>query len=136
MVPGDFIKHFTVLKTPWDNFTQEDKKSYLPYIINLWLSMAPELIEVINEVQQQQVPNRDHYNFYLKVLPKKSLRYQWIKAKKKEYNKDVISRIASFYNVGTQEIYDSIGLLDEEKIINILQQQGLQDKMIKQLLKQ
>jgi hypothetical protein len=70
--PNDFIKHLTIYKTPWDKHSKEEQKTYLPFIINLWLSMNPDLLEVVNEVQQYQVPNRDHYNFYLSVLPKKS----------------------------------------------------------------
>lgn len=135
MSPGDWIKHLTIYKTPWNKHSKEEQKTYLPYIMNLWLSMAPELIEIVNEVQKQQVPNRDHYNFYLSVLPKKSMYFRWIKARKKEYGKDVIEHLSAYYNVSSKEILDSLCLLDESKIISILQQLGISDKDIKKLLK-
>lgn len=135
MSPGDFLKHLTVYKTPWENHSPEEQKTYLPFIINLWLSMEPSLIEIINDVQKYQVPNRDHYDFYLKVLPKKSLYLRWIKAKKGEYSKGIVERLAAFYNVSTREINDSIECLDKQQIISILEQTGLGDKDIKQLMK-
>ena len=65
MSPADWLNHMTVYKTPWNEISSEEQKTYLPFILNLWLSMVPEYIEVINQVQSYQVPNRDHYNFYL-----------------------------------------------------------------------
>jgi len=135
MSPGDWINHFTVLKTPWNSFSKDEQKTYLPFITNLWLSMDPTLIEIVNEVQKQQVPNRDHYNFFLTNLPKKKRWFQWIKAKKKEYSKDVIDKLAAYYSVSSREILDSLCVLDELKIIKILQQTGLPEKEITKLLK-
>lgn len=135
MSPGDWLNHMTILKTPWDKISQEEQKTYNNYINNLWLSMCPELIEDINEVQKYQVPDRDHYNFYLKILPKKKLFYRWIKAKKGIYNKDVINKLSSFYNEGSHQINDSLECLNEQKIISILENMGYGEKSIKQLLK-
>lgn len=135
MTPNEWLDHICIKKTNWNSFTEDQQKTYLPYIINLFLSMAPELIEVVNEVQKQQVPNKDHYNFYKTVLPKKKLFFRWLKAKKKEYSKDVVERIAAFYSISTREIYDSICILSQQNIIDILKQIGTSDKDIKKLLK-
>ncbi len=135
MTPSEWINHFTVLKTPWNSFSKDEQKTYNSFITNLWLSMDPTLIEVVNEVQKQQVPNRDHYNFFLTNLPKKKRWFQWIKAKKKEYSKDVIDKLAAYYSVSSREIHDSICILSEPNIIDILKQTGLQDKEITKLLK-
>lgn len=135
MSPQQWLEHLTVKKTPWNGFTKDEQNSYLPFILNLWLSHAPGYIEIINQVQSYQVPNRDHYNFYLQVLPKKKLFLNWIKPKSKKYNKDVISRIAAFYKVSSREINESIELFEEQEIIRILENTGLLEKDIKKLLK-
>jgi hypothetical protein len=135
MSPSDWLNHMTVLKTPWDKFTSEEQKTYNPFINNLFLSMEPSLLEIINEIQRYQVPNRDHYNFYLKILPKKKLFFRWIKAKKGVYSKDVINKLATFYNEGSQQINDSLECLDKKDIIHILENMGYGEKLIKQLLK-
>lgn len=135
MSPGDWINHFTVLKTPWNSFSKDEQKTYLPFILNLWMSMDPGLIEIVNEVQKFQVPNRDHYNFFLANLPKKKRWFQWIKAKKKEYSKDVIDKLAAYYSISSREVLDGLCVLDEPKIIKILQQTGIQQKEITKILK-
>jgi len=129
------LDHLTIRKTNWNDLKKEEKEGYNPYLINLWLSHAPGYIEIINQVQSYQVPNRDHYNFYLQVLPKKKLFLNWLKPKSKKYNKDVISRIATFYSCSTREINDSIELFEEKEIIRILKNTGLLEKDIKKLLK-
>lgn len=135
MTPTEWIKHLTIKKTSWDLFSKEEQKSYLPYIMNLWLAMCPEFIEMVNEVQKYQVPNKDHYNFYLKLLPRKQPYFRWLKAKKKEYSKDVVEKISAFYSVSMSEICDSIHILSKQDITNILQQMGIGDKEIIKLLK-
>jgi hypothetical protein len=135
MSPADWLNHMTIYKTPWNEISSEEQKTYNSYINNLWLSMVPEYIEVINQVQSYQVPNRDHYNFYLKVLPKKKLFFRWIKPKSKKYNKDVINRLAELYNEGSRQINDSIDCFEKQDIIHILENIGLSNKEIEKLLK-
>jgi pullulanase/glycogen debranching enzyme len=134
--PNNWINHMTVLKTRWESFSEGEKKQYNPFIINLFLSMEPSLIETINEVQKYQVPNRDHYNIYLQLLPKKKLFLRWIKPKSKKYNKDIISKIAAFYKEGTRQINQSLECLEEQNIIHILENMGMQSKEIIKSLKQ
>ena len=129
------LECLTTKKIPRDEIGEENKKGYNPFLTNLWLSMCPELIEIINEVQKYQVNNKHHYNLYLKVLPKKKLYYRWIKAKKKDYSKDVIDLLASFYKTSTREISDSLDILDEPKIKSILSNMGINDKEQVKLLK-
>lgn len=131
----EWINHLTVLKTPWNKFTPDQQKLYLPFVIDLWMSMDPQLLETISEVQQFQVPPRDHYNFYLKILPKRKMYLQWIKARKSEYTKDMINKLSEVFSVGSREISEQLHLLDKQKIINILEQTGLGDKSIAKLMK-
>lgn len=135
MTPAIWLDHMTVKKTPWDKIPKEDQLTYLPFIINLWLSHAVGYIEFVNEVQKYQVPNRDHYNFYLKILPKKKLFLNWVKPKSKKYNKDIISKISTFYKVSTREINESLDCLEEPDLFYILENMGLNEKDIKKLMK-
>lgn len=135
MTPSEWIDHLTIKKTPWNSHSDEDKKTYLPFIMNLWLGMEPSLIEAISDIQKYQVPNKDHYSIYLQILPKKKLFFRWIKAKKKEYPKDVILMLSDYYKCSAREINDSIELLDKTDVIRILQSRGMTDKTIKTIMK-
>lgn len=135
MSPGDWIKHLTVYKTPWYKHSLEEQKSYNQYIVVLWISMmAPDLMQELDFIQSRQIPDRDHYNFLLAILPKKQLYNQWIKPRKREYTKDVIERLAVYYNEGSAQIIQCLDILDKPKIENILRQQGLGEKEIKKLI--
>lgn len=135
MTPSQWIYQMSVKKTPWDFISDEDKKTYLPFIINLWLSMVPEYIEFINHIQQYQVSNRDHYNFYLKILPNKNPYLRWVKGSKKVYSKEVIEKVAKYYSVGIKDIKDSLDLIDDDFVTNILTQMGIDNKKIKKMIK-
>lgn len=128
------LDHLTIRKTNWNDLKKEEKEGYNPYLINLWLSHVPSYIEIINEVQTQQVPNRDHYKFWLEVLPKKKLWLQWLKPKSKPYSKELILYLSEFYKVSTKEMENCFNLLDDENIVHILENIGLGCKEIKKIL--
>ena len=50
-----------------------DKKTFSPFIVNRWLSMNLNLIELVNELQKHigQLKPRDVYKLYFDVLPQK-----------------------------------------------------------------
>lgn len=125
----------SVKKTSWDSISEEEQKTYLPFIINLWLSMAPEYIEYISYIQQYQVPNKNHYNFYLKLLPKKNPYLRWVKGSKKLYSKEVLLKLAEYYSVGIKDIKGSLDLMDEDFIIGVLSKMGIDNKKIKKMMK-
>jgi hypothetical protein len=135
MTINEWIKEITLNKREWMDISSEECKTYNKFIINLWLSMNPKLIEIIEEVQRYQVSDRDLYNFLKKILPKKSIYLNWIKPKSKKYNKDVINRLAELYNEGTSQINDSIDCFEKQDIIHILENMGLSNKEIEKLLK-
>jgi hypothetical protein len=135
MTINEWFKEITLNKREWMDISSEEWKTYNKFIINLWLSMNPKLIEIIEEVQRYQVSDRDHYNFLKKILPKKSIYLNWIKPKSKKYNKDVINRLAELYNEGTSQINDSIDCFEKQDIIHILENIGLSNKEIEKLLK-
>lgn len=135
MTINEWIKEITLNKREWMDISSGEWKTYNKFIINLWLSMNPQLIEIIEEVQRYQVSDRDHYNFLKKILPKKSIYLNWIKTKKGVYSKDVVNKLAAFYNEGSQQINDSLECLEEQNIIHILENMGYGEKSIKQLLK-
>lgn len=135
MGPADWIKHATIKKTLWEDIPDEERKTYNPFIMNLWLSMEPDLLETIEFIQRYQIPNKHHYNFYKLVLPKRNIYLRWIKSKKREYKPEVINIIASHYKISIREVYDSLEVLNKDTIIDILKMNSINDKQIKILLK-
>ena len=51
----DWINQVLVHKKSWDSFNESDQKAFSPFIINRWLSMDEEFIEVVNYFQKYSI---------------------------------------------------------------------------------
>jgi hypothetical protein len=132
----DFIQEITFNKTPWDNFTETDKKSFEPYMINRYLSMEPKYIEIVNYVQGLNIQDKEKiYKIYSGLIPKNKVYLKYVKGKKMEHNSELTMYISEYFNCSMQEAKDYIEILDKNIIQAALCSLGLDDKEIKKLLK-
>ena len=51
----DHLANITWKKTPWDTLDEASQKSFSPYLINRWLSMNPDYIEIVDMFQQYTI---------------------------------------------------------------------------------
>ena len=135
----DHLANITWKKTPWNTLNEASQKSFSPYLINRWLSMNPDLIEIVDMFQQYTIGplNKKHvYQLYFDFLPKQKTFNRYIKGKKQDkYNKDLVKIIADHYQVARIEAEEYIGLLGKDNTSDILKRYGKNDKEIKGLLK-
>jgi hypothetical protein len=132
----DWLKELTGKKRDWDSFSDKEKESFNPYMVNRFLSMHQPFIELINYIQT--VPYTDkkkYYRLYCNLLPKQNVWLKYIKPQMKQPNKKLLETIASLYEVSTRQAASWVDLLGKEYIEEALQKQGLQDKEIKELFK-
>ena len=125
----DWLKELTGKKRDWDSFSDKEKESFNPYMVNRFLSMHQPFIELINYVQT--VPYTDkkkYYRLYCNLLPKQNVWLKYIKPQMKQPNKKLLETIAFLYEVSTRQAASWVDLLDKEYIEEALQKQGLQDK--------
>lgn len=139
----DHLNQITAVQSPnyWDELSEEDKKTYSPYMVNRFLSMKIEWIDFINNVQKywSELAPREHYKIYSTVLPK---RKQYLKYIKKENDmilpKWFIEIMCKHYECSSSEVRDYVdtltfteqGLLE---IREILSKYGISTKQMKQL---
>ena len=140
----DHLANITWKKKPWSELTELDQKSFSPYLINRWLSMNMDYIEIVDALQQYTIGplSKKHvYQLYLDFLPKQKSFNKYIKGKKmNKYNKDLINIIGEHYQIPKTEAeeYITIFLSNSDTIDNIttiLKMYGKTDKEIKGLLK-
>ena len=140
----DHLANITWKKTPWSNLNESSQKSFSPYLINRWLSMNPDLIEIVDMFQQYTIGplSKKHvYQLYLDFLPKAKMFAKYIKGKKVDkYNKELVKIIGEHYKVPKTEAeeYVTIFLSSSDTIdnlVSILKMYGKTDKEIKGLLK-
>ena len=74
----DHIQAVTSQQSPnyWEEISDDDKKSWSNFMVNRFLSMKPEWIDLVNEVQKYPLKPKELYKVYADILPKKK---QWLK---------------------------------------------------------
>ena len=135
----DHLANITWKKKPWSELSETDQKSFSPYLINRWLSMNINYIELVDMFQQYTIGplNKKHvYQLYFDFLPKQKSFNKYIKGKKQDkYNKELVKLIDNHYQVAKIEAEEYISLLEQTEISSLLKKYGKTDKEIKGLLK-
>lgn len=91
--------------------TEEFYKLYNQYIINLYFSMFPDTIHIVNELNKMQnITNRMHYDFLYNFV-RKNKRFGYHKKTKEED----LSYIAEVFSVGKIEAQEIEKLLNDEQ---------------------
>ena len=131
----DWLNEISYNKTPWSSFTEKDQESFNRYMINRFISMKSNYIDIVNLIQKYPLSNMNLYNFYCKTIPKKKTFFRYIKPKKNKINDSLISIVANNFNISEREVRDNHHLLGKNIFRSILQERGIDDKQIKKLLK-
>jgi hypothetical protein len=138
----EHISGITDKKTPWDVLSDADKKSFTPYIINRWLSMNMDFIELVNELQRYtigQISNEETYKLYYDILPKQKQFNKYIKGKKADkYNPALVELLSQHFLVSEAEAMEYIDMYQETSLNTlkeIIKKYGKTDKEVDKLLK-
>ena len=124
----DWINQVLVHKKHWDEFTEDEQKKFSPFIINRWLSMDVEFIEIVNYFQKYAIGTlepREVYKWYCDILPKGKRFNKYIKNKSnKKYDNKLINIISKHFEVSKKEINIYMSLLNKKEIKEILKMYG------------
>jgi hypothetical protein len=120
----NWLDEITYHKRPWSSFTDDDKAEFNTFLINRFISMNPDYIDVVNLIQRYpDCPKRKVYQFYCDLLPKKKSFFRYIKASIKN-DPETIKSVAEYYKCSTREAKEYINVVDVDnikKIFNIEQ---------------
>ena len=135
----DWVNQILVHKKHWNDFTTDDQKKFSPFIINRWLSMEPEFIEIVNYFQKLAIGTlepREVYKWYCEILPKGKRFNKYIKGKKdKKYDSELISLLTHHFECSKVEVKQHLKLIDKIELKEILEKYGKDEKTIKRLCK-
>ena len=135
----DWISQILVKKTHWNKFTEDEQKKFSPFIINRWLSMDKDFIEIVNYFQKYSIGTlepREVYKWYCDMLPKGKRFNKYIKGKKdKKYNTELIDIMVMHFECSKSQVKDYLDLIAKDELMEILEKYGMNEKTIKRLLK-
>ena len=138
----DHINQITSVqqKTYFKKMSDEDKKTWSSFMVNRFLSMNPSWIELVNEVQQYDLPPEILYKLYTDILPKKKIWLKYVKGRKQmvEYPRWALEIISNHYQVNFRESkeYIEMFLLTEGgmyELAELFSKYGTEPKEIKKL---
>ena len=140
----DWIKNILVHKSKWKTFSETDQKSFNPFIVNRWLSMDKDFIEIVNIFQKYcfgVIENRYIYKWYRDALPKGKRYNKYIKNKKQKSHKSwVVDIIKTHFEVSSLSAIEYIDIFKKTKdgkkqLSGILQMYGIGEDKIKSIVK-
>ena len=133
------IDDITWKKTPITEYSDADEKSISVYMINRYLSMRQDLVEIINELQTYTIgllrPS-ETYRLYHDLLPASKGFAKYVKGKKDDkYSDKLIDQISQHYLVSKTEASDYVEIMTQAECTAILQLYGYTEAEIKTMLK-
>ena len=135
----DHINAITSQQHPnyWDDISNEDKKSWSNYMVNRFLSMKMDWVELVNEVQKYQLKPKELYKVYTDILPKKRQWLKYIKGDKEmKYPKWVYEIVAKHLQCSLREASDAIDVYElsaggQSELADILLKYGIEEKEVR-----
>lgn len=94
----DLLNDMTFNKVKWSDQSDADKKSFQPYMVQRWLSMHPDYLDIVAYLQpyMSTLSAEQFYTVYLDMLPKKKFFTKYITAKKDAVTKNYEALIEFF----------------------------------------
>ena len=137
----DHIKQITDVQNPnyWDDISDVDKKSWSNYMVNRFLSMKMDWVDIVNEVQKYQMEPKMLYKVYTNIFPKGKQWLKYIKGDKKmKYPKWVYETVAKHLQVSMREANDAVEMYEisaggQSELADILLKYGVDQKEIRKL---
>jgi hypothetical protein len=132
----DWLKELTGKKRDWDSFTDKEKESFNPYMVNRFLSMNEPFIELVNYVQT--IPYTDkkkYYTVYCQLLPKQNVWLKYIKSKMKQPTIELVSAIAEIMECSRREAANAVMVLDNDHLEEVLYKAGYQSSEVAKMFK-
>ena len=135
----DWMNQLLVNKKHWNDFTEVEQKKFSPFIINRWLSMDKDFIEIVNIFQKYAIGTlepQEVYKWYCDILPRGKRFNKYIKGKKdKKYDKELVEIITNHFECSKLQTQEYLGLIGKDELKGILEMYGKDKKEIKRMMR-
>lgn len=143
----DFFQHLENIftkKYKWVDFTNKSKRAFEPYMIHRLISMDPEYVELINELQllSKGLDKGETHSLLLNIIPQTQRSY--VKSIKNQthikWNPELIKIISTYFKCSQRESIYHLDTYEKTKTFNvvedILKMYSKSESEIKKLIKQ
>ena len=134
----DHINHIRSVQNPkyFDTLSEADKKSWSNYMVCRFLSMQPEIIDYVNEIQKySHLPPKHFYQLCLLIVPKSRVFYSYIKRREEgKWDKKLISLLVNHFNESERNILEYLEIISKKELTKIVNLYGFTEKEIENLI--
>lgn len=134
----DHINHIREIQSPnyIESLREEDMKTWSNFMICRFLSMDPNIIEYVNEIQRySKLEPRLFYQLCIAITPRGRAFYPYIKKTGgDDYPDEVLTLLARHFEESKTNVEEYANLMTKEQLIRILKLYGKDDKEIEKLL--
>ena len=107
----------------WKNLTQkkedlEEESSYSPYMATRFCSMVNAILPFAEEINRYDIPKEVHYELLKSFLPKRYIKFDYLKNKKEDKDYSYVSK---YFEFGSRDLKMAVSIMspkDIEKIRN------------------
>ena len=135
----DWVNQVLVHKKSWNEFPEEEQKKFSSFIINRFLSMDEEFIEVVNMFQKYSIGTlepREVYKWYSDFLPKGKRYNKYIKGKKDtKYDPELLNIMCIHFECSKLQTKEFLQLISKENLKELLLMYGIDNKKIRKFIK-
>lgn len=114
--PFDYWKDLTQLKAPL-----EEESGYSPYMMTRFLSMMNITLQYAEEISHYDLPKEVHYNLLSSFLPKRYMKFDYLKKKKDE--KD-FKFVAKYFEFGSRDLKLALAIMSDDEVNTIKKKYG------------
>jgi hypothetical protein len=114
----------------FETLTDADKKSWSNYMICRFLSMQPELVEAINDLQyyQDKLSPEHFYRLCLAVVPNRRGYYPYIKNQAEKHDKDLLTLLCTHFQECERNVLEYLAILTRDELRDIISLYGYSEK--------
>lgn len=129
----------------FDKITDADKRTWSNFMINRFLSMNPDWIEIVAELDQhttgRQLKSELTYKMYIDIFPKSRVFLKYIKGNTTtKYTPELVQLVMKHYEVSKKEAVEYLHIFystDDKlgELKDIISMYGIEEKEIKKIIK-
>ena len=131
----DWLKQINYIKADPSSFSNKDWDIWNSYMVHRFISMNPDYIDIVNEVQSINPQNKKEiYSIYREYIPKNNKWNKYIKSNVKQHKSELLTYLAEYWECSQNEVKEYLNFLEDDEVLRILNSMGIQPKEINQLL--
>lgn len=136
----DHLRHLREVQDPkyFDTLTDADKKSWSNFMVCRFLSMQPELLEIVADAQiYTTLSPEQFYKVCLTFVPLGRCYCPYIKGKKDgKWNENLLGLLREHFQESEENVREYLEILSDVELRSIVEKYGYSEKETTKLLKQ